>query len=234
MTKFLGFYPTPLISTFLYTTTGTPVSTSNWQAEITLNLQTLQNCISDLHLIVLYHLEERRRKSWQSTCRDQLCYFDDSDYVLLSRKEFTANQKRAFCWPDPCRICKCLSDYIYRIADLRTGQVDNVHISRVKFCHDANLDQKSIMLNVLSSKTVSAVARLIILVEDKGGSLKVQVRWTDLPGPEDTLEASKRSGITKRASPVLSLLSPRDDPSLVLRRVFEPPATFVVPRFCNY
>ena len=42
-------------------------------------------------------------------------------------------------------MVKALSDYAYQVEDLRTGLVEDVHGSRLKFYHDSTLDTDAIM-----------------------------------------------------------------------------------------
>lgn len=63
----------------------------------------------------------------------------------------------------------------------------DVHVSRMKFYHDASLDIESIMYHVVSSETGIPVQRLMGLVETDDG-LKFQVRWSCLSQSDDTLD----------------------------------------------
>ena len=88
-------------------------------------------------------------------------------------------------------MIKALSDYVYRVEDLRTGNYDDIHAARLKFYRDSDLDAEAIMSHVLSSETGMPVARLLRLLDQDGG-IYVVVRWKGLSESEDTLEPLSR------------------------------------------
>lgn len=70
-------------------------------------------------------------------------------YVLLSREDFSVNEKLSLCWRGPRRIIKSLSNFISEVENLRTGQVDEAHIDRLKYYHDGSLDQEFITSHLI-------------------------------------------------------------------------------------
>ena len=127
----------------------------------------------------------------QTRARGQLANFMEGDYVLVAREDFHEGEKLCLRWCGPRRVIKALSDYVYRVEDLRTGNYDDVHASRLKFNHDADLDAAAIMSHVLSSETGMPVARLLRLV-DQDGNLYVVVRWKGMSESENTMEPLSR------------------------------------------
>lgn len=75
--------------------------------------------------------------------------------------------------------------------DLRNGEKDNLHGTRLKFYLDDQMDTEAIIPHVLSSQTGMPVSRLMQLIDDLDGS-KVLVRWKGLPTTEDSLEPINR------------------------------------------
>lgn len=79
------------------------------------------------------------------------------------------------------------NDYVFDIEDIRTGDIYLLHGSRLKYYHDASIEEKSIMSHVHCSETRMTVARLMNLVK-VGKDFKVLVRWKGLTPRDDTLE----------------------------------------------
>ena len=111
----------------------------------------------------------------------------EGDWVLVARDDFTAGEKLRLRWRGPRRIKKALSDYVFQVEDIRTGDFDDIHGSRLKYYHDPSLDAEAILPHVISSETGMVVQRLLGLVEADDG-LKVRIRWKGLPESEDTEE----------------------------------------------
>ena len=82
---------------------------------------------------------------------------------------------------------RAINDYVYLVEDLRTGESEELHASRLKFYHDPTLDTDAVMSHVLQSETGMTVQRLLRLKEHPDG-VYVVVRWKGLPNSDDTLE----------------------------------------------
>lgn len=74
---------------------------------------------------------------------------------------------------------------------LRTGRIHDIHITRLKYDHDASLDKEEIILHVPSSETGMHVSHLTAL-EENNDELVVHVRWHGLPEADDTYEPLAR------------------------------------------
>lgn len=75
---------------------------------------------------------------------------------------------------------------MYQVEHLRNGELKTIHISRLKFYSDIDLDTEAFMSHVLASETGMPVQRLTKFVLDDG-ELKANVRWRGLPATEDSL-----------------------------------------------
>lgn len=71
--------------------------------------------------------------------RSALPNFTEGDYVLVARNDFTAKEKLSLRWRGPRRIIKAINDYVYQVEDLRSGELQDVHATRLKFYHDRSL-----------------------------------------------------------------------------------------------
>jgi transposase InsO family protein len=187
LTAFTGNLPTPPISTFVRSSTATPVTLSDAQKERLQNINALKDRITELRPLVQESLRVQREKGRAAASRGALANFLEGDFVLVARDDFSAGEKLALRWRGPRRIVKAINDYVYQVEDLRNGVLEEVHATRLKFYRDASLDSVAILPHVLSSETGMPVARLMRLYEDEDG-LKVVVRWKGLSHSEDTSE----------------------------------------------
>lgn len=156
-----------------------------------MNVDRLCEMVSDLHPVVHDALKESRTRMRENSSKGTLPNFEDGEFVLVARADFTAGEKLSLRWRGPHRVLKAVNYYFYQVEDLRNGVVQDTHASRMKFYRDASLDAEAIMSHVVSSETGMEVQRLLGLV-DTGDGLMVQVRWKGLPDSEDTKEPLRK------------------------------------------
>lgn len=191
LTAFMGRDPTAPVNTFLRSTTATPVTITDAQLESKLNAEELVKLCADLHPRLQSTLAEHRRQSREAASKGQLPNFTEGDYVLVARSDFHAGEKLCLRWRGPRRVRKALNDFVYQVEDLRNGQLDDIHASRLKLFRDREIDEKAIMSHVLQSETGMVVSRLLSL-EDCPDGLHVRIRWKGLGNNEDSLEPIAR------------------------------------------
>lgn len=80
-----------------------------------------------------------------------------------------------------------MSDYVYQGEHLRNDKLQNIHISRLKFYSDGNIDMKAITSQVLARETCIPVQRLMKTVLGDC-ELKVKVCCRGLPATKGTSE----------------------------------------------
>lgn len=187
VTAFTGMDASPPIATFYRSITSTTISISDLQSERAFNVEALRSKIAQLHPVVQDALKSNRERIRDSRSRGSLPNFTEGDFVLVARDDFTAGEKLSLRWRGPRRVIRSINDHVYQVEDLRNGQVEDVHCTRLKFYHDPSLDTEAIMSHVISSETGMPVQRLMRLVDSDDG-IMVQVRWRGLPESEDTLE----------------------------------------------
>lgn len=187
VTAFHGFQPTPPINTFYRSAKSNAVTITELQAERALKVTELVQRAAGPHPVVQGPLQNRRAHERENASRGRLSNFDVGDYVLIASADFHAGDKLELRWRGPRRVVKAVSDYIYTCEDLPNGVHEDVHISRLKFYHDAELDSEEVMSHVLASERGMTVARLMGLGDTPNG-VQDRVRWLGLPTGEDTLE----------------------------------------------
>lgn len=169
ITDFLGRAPTMPTSTFIRTYTVKPVLLSDAVKERALNIEEFIKARDELHPLfqstfVKYHEQARAAAS-----RAELPNFTDRDFVLVARTEFGAEDKHLIRWRGPRRVIKPINDFVYTFEDLRTGQFDDIHASRLKLFRDDDINKEAILSHVLHSEGGMSVQRLMGLEETEDG-----------------------------------------------------------------
>lgn len=178
--------PTP-IKTFMQSDTSALVSVNDALVERAVNIKELISTMEKLRLIVHEAVSARRERAREHLSKGRLPNFPEGDYVLMARDDFFKREKLCLRWRGPRRIVKVHNDHVFDVEDLRNGEIDLVHGSRLKFYNNPSLDEEVIMLHVLSSETGTPVARPMKLVK-VNDDLMVQVRWNGLSAKEDNFE----------------------------------------------
>lgn len=174
ITAFFGLDPKPPVSSFIRSSTGSPITVSEVIRERTTNIANLKKFVAELHPVVQDTVRNNRETLQAAMSKGELSRFMKADFGLVALEDFKAGENRALRWHGPRRIEKATSDYFYQVEDLRNGQLEDVHISRLRFFRDSALDTQAIISHV-SSKTGMPVSRLMELVDDPDG-LHVRVR----------------------------------------------------------
>lgn len=90
---FKGSDPTAPIGTCLWTSALKSKTVAKLQAGRDINCAELNLRIAELHPLVEYTFEQNQQNPCETAWRGELPHFEDGDYVLLSRKDFHANEK---------------------------------------------------------------------------------------------------------------------------------------------
>lgn len=191
ITAFTGRPPSPPISTFLQSADSAPVTISAAQRERSFNLDLVVREMDELHPLVEKSLTQQRNRMRVARQKGDLANFREGDYVLVAREQFHEGEKLCLRWRGPRRVTSCMNDYSFQVEDLRNGELQVVHGTRLKFYADDSLDADAILSHVLASETGMLVSRLLRLVE-QDDQLCVLVRWKGLEDTEDTLEPLQR------------------------------------------
>lgn len=59
--------------------------------------------------------------------------------MLVAQEDSFESKKLCLRCRGPCQDVLALSDYMFRVDDLRIGSVDDVHKVRLKFCQNSDL-----------------------------------------------------------------------------------------------
>lgn len=113
--------------------------------------------------------------------------YTEGDYVLVACEDILAGERLSLRWRGPRCILRSRNDYVYEVQDLRNGQLEEIHASRLKFYHDPYMDTQDMMSHDISSEAGMFVARMMRL-EKHLYRLFVLVRWNGLRNSDDTIE----------------------------------------------
>lgn len=104
-------------------------------------------------------------KSIHTASEGDIENFVEADYVLIALDDFHVGKKLPLRWRGPLHIVKPLSDYIFRVEDLRNIQLEHAHGTHLKLYRDDQMHFESIMPQFLSSKTGMPVSRFMGLTD---------------------------------------------------------------------
>lgn len=169
ITAMTGQEATPLIQTFYRSSALKPVAISDVAPDRALNVKLLCERMKEIHPVVQNTLLDLRRRNRENIVKGMLPNFTDGYFVLVSREDFSACGKLALRWRGPRRIVRAVNDFVYQVEDLRNGNVEDVHATKLKFYHEASLNAEAIMPHVLSSETGMEVQRLLRLHKTGSG-----------------------------------------------------------------
>lgn len=123
------------------------------------------------------------REVWS---RCELPSFFEGSNVLASCEDFFEVEILCLCWRGALRSFITLSNYVFRVSDLRTEKYDDNYANKLKVYSDSSRDAKIILSNILISETDILMSRLLQLGEDKG-QLFVDVCANGLHTNDNTL-----------------------------------------------
>lgn len=187
ITAFTGMASKSPVTTFIRSDTAKPVTVTQAVMERNKNLTNLLNAVANLRPVVQSSLSDNRRRLRAHMSKGRMPNFMEGDYVLVAKNTFHRGEKLCLRWCGPRRVVKALNNHIFQIEDLRNGEIESIHATRLKYYSDSALDTKAIMSHVVNSEMGMPVARLMRFVESEDG-IKIQVRWKGLSPQEDTLE----------------------------------------------
>lgn len=107
---------------------------------------------------------------------------------LCARRRFYKSRKLCLRWRDLRRILKAFNDYVSDIEGLRSENIFSVHSSKLEYCSDSILVEKTVVPHFLSSKSEMPVVRLKKLAK-LSECLNIQLHWNSLLPQKNTLKS---------------------------------------------
>lgn len=157
ITAFTGHESTPTIKTFIQSISMKAINSDDIHLERLSNITKLLEQHEFSRRGVQKELEENRSRIRKIMSRGRLPSFTEGHFVLVARSEFSKGEKLCLRWRGSRRVTKAISDYVFQVEDLRNGQLEEVHISRLQFYTDKELNRKVMLSHILSSETGMSV-----------------------------------------------------------------------------
>lgn len=126
-----------------------------------MNINSLITAMDILHHFVHNCTSFQHDRARQYKNKGSLVNFSEGDYVLVARVQFFGKEKLCIRWRGPRCVLKLMNEYVFMVADLRNGNMEDIHGTHLKFYSDSSLDKRAIMSNVMSSETGMPVSRLL-------------------------------------------------------------------------
>ncbi|GMF45863.1 unnamed protein product [Phytophthora fragariaefolia] len=169
------------------------VTLESIQATQRQNVVKLQTALEDLHRRVS-KANKATRAAGRSTMNNKkgaaMAQFDIGDYVLYADVWQHTRSKLRVKWCGPAQVTATVSNWIFEIENLITGQRREAHASRLKFYADASMDvSEHLLRHVAHNSEGHVVAEL--LNARYNPTLKqheIELRWRGLSEAEDSLE----------------------------------------------
>lgn len=177
----------PPICTFYRSVNASVISIDHLNQERIFNIEERRERMEQLHSIINEAVTTNICSERNFNREGSVPNFMEGDFVLAARQNFMAGEKLRLQWRAPRRIVKAPSNYVFQVEDLRNGNLDEIHGSRLKIYHNASLNTDAIISHVISSETGMVVQQLLGLIDSSEG-IKVQILWKGLPESEDADE----------------------------------------------
>lgn len=84
---------------------------------------------------------------------------------MVARDNFNAGENLRLRWSGLRRRINALSNYVFKVEDLRTGDLKEIHGSRLKLYHDSSLYTAAVMSHVLCLEKGMVVQGLLGLTD---------------------------------------------------------------------
>ena len=154
-----------------------------------LKVQSIQNALEEMHKDVAGRKSKSRQRAIESFNRKvgvRPVNFTEGDFVLRGVMERERAKKPALRWKGPYRVVRCLSDYIFVIEHLITGNKQQAHGRRLKFFRNSTFEVSEDLKEHLEYQDGEML--VVDRIDDirlHNGVPEVQVTWKGF-GPEET------------------------------------------------
>ena len=163
---------------------------ANANVHIDALIEALQGIHSDVD--VVYSHERNKRDALHSQSRSvSLPHFAIGDYVLMAYVDApNSRHKLSAVWRGPYSVVNIVNNWVYQVRDLITNQISTVHVSRLRFYHDASLNvDADLIAHVLHSKGTVNYEKIKKHRQNSQSLVyEVLVKWLGFPSAEATWE----------------------------------------------
>ena len=144
---------------------------------------------------------KRRVKSHNAKTGVRECYFHEEDFVLREVLQSAKKNKLSLRWRGPFRVRRVLSNFLFELEDLRSGERTTVHGSRVKFFRNSDLEVTEEVQQYLAFQEGEyCVVDEFQDIRTKEGEVELLTKWKGFDDEEPQWESLK---IMREDVPVL-------------------------------
>ena len=117
------------------------------------------------------------------------CNFDVGTFVLRAEKTTGPTKKLSFRCSGPYRVTKLVSDFLFEVEHLVTGERVTLHGSRLKFFRNVDFKvTKDCIQQVQFQDGEYNIVQNILDLRETMGKIEAQVRWVGFGDEESTWE----------------------------------------------
>jgi transposase InsO family protein len=207
VTAFTGLHPSSPLDAIRIPRLDSLVPTPISSAELHSRIDSLRESLNSIHRSIVSN--RNRRRDYSNCNRQSLPNFITGDFVIVAvpvSANTSYRHKLQVRWTGPFRIVDCLSDYVYLVEDLITGERKESHVQRLRFYADSSLNvTEELYAQIAHDNAGFEIEDFIdFRFDDTTQSWQILVRWRGFSAHEDIWE------------PVQSMLS--QVPVLIRRR----------------
>jgi len=133
---------------------------------------------------------ETRIKAHNAETHVRACKTDKGDFVLRAVLQKNKGRKTSLRWRGPFKILQVLSDFLFKVMDLRSAQESVVHGSRLKFFRNSEFEITEETENYLAFQDGEyCVVDEIQDINMQDGEVKLLVKWRGFDDEEPGWES---------------------------------------------
>jgi hypothetical protein len=108
-------------------------------AKIRQHVERLMESLDGMHKKVVDASGKARAKGRARSMKHRMAQFDIGDFVLYANAKEKSKHKPKVRWEGPAQVVDTVSNWIFKIKNLVTGDVSEMHANRLKLYADADL-----------------------------------------------------------------------------------------------
>lgn len=192
VTVMTGLPAMPPLDAIVLPTPLQPTTLSALEALRQKAFEDLRVALDDMHRMVSAASSAARSKGRKSHRKAGIvvAQYDVGDYVLYANVWAHTRAKLSVKWCGPAQVVEATSAWIFTVKNLVTGDLRDVHASRLKFYRDSSLDvSEELLQHIAHNSEGHVVARLFDSRYSAAEKrFEMLVTWRGLSTAEDSLE----------------------------------------------
>ncbi|CEO94609.1 hypothetical protein PBRA_000394 [Plasmodiophora brassicae] len=151
----------------------------------------LIDSLEDMHKAVARtrtHLRDLKQRARRRRRNVREINFTTGDYVLVANHG--KHSKSEYNWTGPAQIIDTINDWVYRVRDLLTDRISDVHAQRLMFYADAHLNVTSSLKHNIALTGVAYQVNAVedIRVNSTSGDTELLINWIGFDATDNSWE----------------------------------------------